>query len=110
MKLATVDDLADRFSYGLALIEGEDLAEIVLVFDHRIIPFAQHWTALLCSLRRSFLLCKARCGNRGVSFSGAEFWYATDEFPGSRVVNVDGVTCHCRDPVATDNAASRKRD
>ena len=98
----TVDDLAGRFGERLALFQGEDAAEIVLVLDHQLEPAAQDAGALLGGAGCPFLLGDAGFLDCGLGLGCTELRHAADDLAGRRIVDFDAVAGVGFDPGTAD--------
>src|SRR5471032_2645980 len=97
-----VNDLALGFGQWLALLEGHQATEVVLVLDQQFEPATQLVRTLFggqCTPGRQRLVCGL---DGATGFSCAHFWHSPDDFVGSRVVDLDGLTVVSVQPHAVD--------
>ena len=90
-KRSGIDDFALGFGQWLALLQGHQAAEVVLVFDQQLKPATQ----LGCTLfggQGTPGWQRFVCGFNGTTgFNRAHLWHCADDFTGSRVVDLDGL-------------------
>ena len=89
---SAVRDLALRLRKRLALLGGEEQAEIILVRHHQVVPLAQDRGALLGSLRAPRGPRAVCCFHRALRFGRSHVRNAADRLAGGGVVDLDRAT------------------
>src|SRR5471032_1398603 len=97
-----VNDLALGFGQWLALFEGHEATEVVLVFDQQFEPATQLVRTLFGSQCTPGWQRLVSGLDGATGFSCAHFWHSPDDFVGSRVVDLDGLTVVSVQPHAVD--------
>src|SRR5216684_168989 len=95
-----ISDFAFRFGEGLALFQGHQPGQIVLVRHHQIEPAAQNSGAFFRCFFAPSRKSAIRRFDRLLRFSATQFRHAADDFAGCWVVDVDRSAGLGLDPLA----------
>ncbi|MCY1239576.1 hypothetical protein D9M72_523770 [compost metagenome] len=97
-----VGDLALGFGQRLALFDGHQAAEVVLVLHHQLEPATQTVGAFLGGQRTPGRQSTLGSLDGAASLGGAHLRHGADDFASSRVVDLDGLATVGVQPGAVD--------